>query len=294
VKGFCSRNKENKMLNLKRCLSEEDRRIIKDCETVINECEANRAEHAAQALPLVKIIGDRLKLAKATLGSDFAPWVTKTFGRKHEWRSSHMRVATRWEDVELARAWAKQAGSKLATVYSVDGLLKLLRAWDEAMGRASPKKKRAAAKCARVDAVNSEESVNTDLSTHEEIADLKRCPRERHQESLAFCNPLTEEARENAMRLLRRLVSGDAEAEGELRAIVCQNCWLLVGLQEILLYENSGGPENQPASAPEIPNKAPKQIDHSSPQRRLVAVKRVRRLKWGPDAPPSLVTRKRK
>jgi hypothetical protein len=238
------------MSEFRKPLSDEGKRIVQECETVINECEANRTEHAAQALSLVKIIGDRLKLAKATLGRDFVPWVTRTFGRKHQWRSSHMLVAARWEDVEVARAWAKQAGSPLATVFSVDGLIKLLRAWDMAHERAPSRKRRATPKNAPADSGNNKASADADLSAaQEEIAELKRYIAKRNRQAFAFRKPLSREAHAAATRLFLRLGSADGEAESALRAIAREHCWFFEDLQEHLRHQNSGAPEKTAAQA---------------------------------------------
>ncbi len=112
------------------------------CACTIKEIETNLALDGPERLKAHKQIGDALLRAKKLEPRTFVKWCTENFARGSEWRCTHMALARRWNELEQARAWAQHENSILATLYSVDGTLELLRAWDLAMGRVRPRQKR--------------------------------------------------------------------------------------------------------------------------------------------------------
>jgi hypothetical protein len=208
----------------------------------ISELENYLALSAPERLEAHRNIGDVLELAKKLDPENFVNWTIETFRHEREWRCTHMALARRWDDLTQARAWAEGEGSKLATLYSVEGSLELLKAWDAAMGHKTPKTKRSVPKRAKT-------SVEGDLRLKQspeqaEIAALTQQLQDQSDEAAHFRIPLPVDIRSEARTLAVRACAHDAEAERRLRDIACEHRWLFRDLFDDLGPEESGGPDS--------------------------------------------------
>jgi hypothetical protein len=146
-------------------IGEDELSRLDQCKTAIDRAEGLLAKDGTARLLLHKEIGDQLITAKSIHPKGFIAWFKANFPYSHQWRAGHICVAKRWDEIESARAWAREAGSPLAEVYSVDGVRKLLDAWDEAIGRAAPKKTRAASKSKQAGPAGERLSIHPEVET---------------------------------------------------------------------------------------------------------------------------------
>jgi hypothetical protein len=263
------------------------------CETAIKECQLLLAKDGQERLLIHKRIGDQLIIAKSLRPREFVAWVTTTFNRRAEWRSTHMRLATRWEDLDRARAWATEAKPELATASSVDDVLELLAAWDEARGARPPKEARTASTRKKASALSADHNLNVDLAALQaENKDLKR----RLDEARAFRKSLDKEALDAALNLMSRLGTDDAHAEEGLRQVAHRHCWLFADLQEELRrHQNSGLPENPTAQPPEPQKESVKSPCLEPQKRKPIVVEYLCRPnhKYRADAPTSFLLKQK-
>jgi hypothetical protein len=215
--------------------------LLDDCASHINQLIERLARDGQERLDHYNQIGVQLLRAKEIDPKNFVPWTKKTFGHEREWRSTLMRLARRWNELPQARTWAEGEGSKLATLYSVDGALELLDAWDVATGHESPKPKRSSPKKAKT-------NVEGDLCLKQtpeqaEIAVLRQQLQEESDEAAHFRLQLPLNIRSEARALAVRVCAHEAEAERQLRAIAREHRWLFRSLCEDLGGDISGEPD---------------------------------------------------
>jgi hypothetical protein len=212
-----------------------------ECASAIKEQLKALANDGPLRLDLNRRIGDELLRAKLIDPRTFVKWSDETFGRGREWRCTHVTLAKRWDDLKQARTWAEGEELALAALYSVDGALELLRAWDAAMGRVSRRRTRSSPKQART---SSEAEPSAEQSaTPDEIPEIKRELKELREEVKHFRIQLPPNIRRRACALADPVSAHDGEAERELRAIACEYKWLFHDLYEDLGGDNSGGPD---------------------------------------------------
>jgi len=212
-----------------------------ECASAIKEQLKALANDGPQRLNLHRRIGDELLRAKLIDPKTFVSWCDRAFDRGREWRCTHVTLAKRWDDLSQARTWAEGEELALAALYSVDGALELLRAWDAAMGRVSRRRTRSSPKQART---SSEAEPSAEQSaTPDEIPEIKRELQELREEVKHFRIQLPPNIRRRACALADPVSAHDGEAERELRAIACEYKWLFQDLVKDLGRENSGGPE---------------------------------------------------
>jgi hypothetical protein len=235
--------------------SNENESGLATCASTIKQLENDLALGDPERLDQHRQIGEQLLAAKKIARRTFGSWCNENFGRRAQWRCTDMTLARRWDELMQARTWAESEGSKLAILFSVDGALELLRAWDLAMGRVRPGHKRTLSK----DNGNAEEagSAGAGQSTAEDqIPESKREVKELREEAAHFRIQLPLDIWLRARSLAGRLNAEDAAAEQELRAIARQYKWLFLDLREALNVESSGRPELSTITSPTIPSPA--------------------------------------
>jgi hypothetical protein len=208
------------------------------CTSTIKELEIYLARGGPERLEAHRKIGDQLLDAKEIDSKTFVSWCNETFGHAREWRTTHMNLARRWDDVMAARAWAEREHSKLASSYSVDGAKELLQAWGVAMGHENPKPKRSLPKKAKT---SDEDDFGLQQSPEQaEIAVLRQQLQQQSDEAAYFRIELPLDIRSEARTLAVRVSAHDDEAERELRAIACDYRWLFHDLCNDLGHKKSG------------------------------------------------------
>ena len=84
-------------------------------------------EHGEHQIKVMLQLGGAVARAKSQLKhGDFTRWCEDTLKRKATWCSAHRRLFEIQEDIEPARAWAKEAKHRWADCFSVERLLKLV------------------------------------------------------------------------------------------------------------------------------------------------------------------------
>ena len=216
---------------------------LKECETRILHLENMLAADGEERLGFHLEIGDQLWRAKKSAKKNFALWVKETFSRGHEWRCTHMKLANRRQDIPQARMWAEREKSKLANLFSVDGVLSLLRAWDDATGRAAnAEKKRARTRKFEQEPADSV-GPGSEFDRPDKVRELELRLRALHEEAARFRKALSLATRDWARSCLLAFEAGDQAAEQNLRFLAQDNCWLFEDLCDDLRKENSGAPE---------------------------------------------------
>jgi hypothetical protein len=213
---------------------------LERCESQINQLIERLARGGPERLEAHRQIGEALLRAKEIVPNNFVKWSDETFGRGPQWRATHMTVARRWDDITEARTWAEGEGSKLATLYSVDGALELLDAWAAATGHESSKPKRSLPKKAKTSAADLCRKQSAD---EREIAALRQQLQEQSDEAAHFRLQLPVDIRSEARALAVRACALDAQAERQLRDIAREHRWLFRSLCDDLGGDRSGGPD---------------------------------------------------
>jgi hypothetical protein len=217
--------------------NENELRLV-TCASKIKQLESDLARGGPERLDFHRQIGVQLRRAKEIALNNFVKWSDETFGRGPQWRATHMTVARRWDDITEARTWAEGEGSKLATLYSVDGALELLDAWAAATGHESSKPKRSLPKKAKTSAADLCLKQSAD---EREIAVLKLQLEQQSNEAAHFRIELPLEIRSEARALAVRACALDAQAERQLRDIAREHRWLFRSLCEDLGGEETRG-----------------------------------------------------
>ncbi len=211
------------------------------CASKIKQLESDLARGGPERLEAHRQIGEELLHAKEIDPKTFASWCRKTFGRGPQWRATHMTLARRWDDLMEARTWAEGENSKLAEVYSVDGVLELLDAWSAAKGQDSSKRKRSLPKEAKT---SDEGDLCIERSPEQrEIAMLRQLLQDQSDEAAHFRLQLPVDIRSEARALAVRVRAHDSDAERQLRDIAREHRWLFRDLFDDLGGDSSGGPE---------------------------------------------------
>ena len=84
-------------------------------------------KHGEHQIEFMLQLGGAVAKAKSQLKhGDFTRWCEDTLKRKATWCSAHRRLFEIQEDIEPARAWAKEAKHRWADCFSVERLLKLV------------------------------------------------------------------------------------------------------------------------------------------------------------------------
>ena len=83
--------------------------------------------HGEDQIKVMLQLGGAVARAKLQLKhGDFTRWCEDTLKRKATWCSAHRRLFEIQEDIEPARAWAKETNHRWADCFSVERLLKLV------------------------------------------------------------------------------------------------------------------------------------------------------------------------
>jgi len=84
-------------------------------------------KHGEHQIEVMLQLGGAVARAKSKLEhGDFTPWCEETLKRRATWCSAHRRLFEIQEDIEPARAWAKETNHRWADCFSVERLLKLV------------------------------------------------------------------------------------------------------------------------------------------------------------------------
>ncbi len=87
------------------------------------ELDAHRNDHIAPMLRFGEVVSKAKNQLKY---GNYTPWCENKLKRKPTWCSAHRRLFEVREDIEPARAWAKETSHRWADCFSVERLLKLL------------------------------------------------------------------------------------------------------------------------------------------------------------------------